>query len=124
MIGGFTMKSAVVMSAIALLAVAASGNACSVSGTVYTVKGQPWHGAVVRLVDLDSQAEAFAVADASANYSIDANAMSGQRMRVDLVSDPTVVTGTHLPSRSIIGQSESFACSAGQSHEDVRAQVD
>jgi hypothetical protein len=118
------MKAVFVMSALALLAVSASSKACSVTGTAYTVKGQPWHGAVVRLIDLDSQAEAFAMTDASANYSIDANSMSGQRMRVDLVSEPTVVTGTHLPSRSIVGQSDAFACSAGQSHEDVRAQVD
>ncbi len=118
------MKAVFVMSALALLAVSASSNACSVTGTAYTVKGKPWHGAVVRLVDLDSQAEAFAVTDASANYSIDANAISGQRMRVDLVSEPTVVTGTHLPSRSIVGQSDAFACSAEKSHEDVRAQVD
>ena len=118
------MKTVAVISALALLAVSTGGNACSVSGTAYTVKGQPWHGAVVRLVDLDSQTTMFAVTDASAKYSIDANSMSGQRMRVDLVSDPTIVTGTHLPSRSILGQSDSFACSTGQSHEDVRAQVD
>jgi hypothetical protein len=124
MIGGFTMKTVVVMSALTLLAVSASSSACSVTGTAYTVKGQPLHGAVVRLVDLDSQMQAFALTDASANYSIDANAMSGQRMRVDLVSDPTVVTGTHLFSRSIIGESEAFACSGGQSHQDVHAQVD
>lgn len=118
------MKAAVVMSALALLAVSAGGHACSVTGTAYSVKGQPLHNAVVRLVDLDSQAQTFALTDASANYSIDANSMSGQRMRVDLVSEPTVVTGTHLPSRSILGQSDSFACAAGQSHEDVRAEVD
>jgi hypothetical protein len=118
------MKAVFVMSALALLAVSASSNACSVTGTAYTLKGQPLHGAVVRLVDLDSQMQAFALTDASANYAIDANSMSGQRMRVDIVSDPTVVTGTHLPSRSILGQSDAFACATGQEHEDVRAQVD
>jgi hypothetical protein len=118
------MNVPVLTGAIALLAVSTAGNACSVSGTAYTLHGKPLHGAVVRLVDLDSQMQAFALTDAGANYSIDTGSISGQRVRVDIISDPTVVTGTHLPTRSILGQSETFACSAGPSHQDVHIQVD
>ena len=118
------MNTIVCSAAIALFAVSASSTACSVTGTAYTLRGKPLQGVVVRLVDLDSQTQAFALTDASANYSIDASGIAGQRVRVDLISNPTVVTGTHLPTRSIIGESDVFACSAGSAHEDVRIQVD
>jgi hypothetical protein len=118
------MNTVVLSAAITLLAVSTSSLACSVTGTAYTLRGKPLQGAVVRLVDLDSQMQAFALTDMSANYSIDASAISGQRVRVDLVSDPTVVTGTHLPTRSILGESDVFACAAGSAHQDVRIQVD
>ncbi|HEX3896807.1 MAG TPA: hypothetical protein VHW73_11395 [Rudaea sp.] len=110
--------------AIALFFVSASSAACSVTGTAYTLRGKPLQGAVVRLVDLDSQTQTFALTDTSANYSIDASNISGQRVRVDLISDATVVTGTHLPTRSIVGESDVFACSAGSAHQDVHIQVD
>jgi hypothetical protein len=118
------MNTIVLSAAIALLAVSTSSTACSVTGTAYTLRGKPLQGAVVRLVDLDSQMQSFALTDMSANYSIDASGISGQRVRVDLISDPTVVTGTHLPTRSVIGESDVFACSAGSAHQDVRIQVD
>ncbi len=118
------MNTIVCSAAIALFTASAASTACSVTGTAYTLRGKPLQGAVVRLVDLDSQMQAFALTDASANYSIDVSGISGQRVRVDLISDPAVVTGTHLPTRSILGKSDVFACAAGQSHQDVRIQVD
>ena len=118
------MNVAVSVCAIALLALSTSGNACSVTGTAFTSHGKPLQGAVVRLVDLDSQMQAFALTDARANYSIDTSSISGQRVRVDIISDPTVVTGSHLPTRSILGESDTFACAAGSSHQDVHIQAD
>jgi hypothetical protein len=41
-----------------------------------------------------------------------------------LISAPTVVTGSHLATRSIIGESETFACSNAQTMQDVRADFD
>ena len=108
----------------AFLFVAANAQACSVSGTAFTAHGHKVPGAVVRLTDLDaSQSAAFAVADANAMFAFD-GAASGQRMRLDLLSAPTVVTGSLLSTRSIVGQSEIFACTNAQMIQDLQAAVD
>jgi hypothetical protein len=103
---------------------AMAGN-CSVSGTAYDATGKPMR-AVVRLIDLDTLQYTFSATDDHAAFSFNAALpQGGQRYRLDLVSAPTVVTGTHIPTRSILGMSDSFACGGGQlAHQDVRAQTD
>jgi len=108
----------------AFLFLAANAQACSISGTAFTARGHKAPGAVVRLTDLDaSQSAAFAVADDNAMFAFD-GAVSGQRMRLDLLSPPTVVTGSLLPTRSILGQSEIFACTNSQMVQDLQAAID
>ncbi|MBS0570992.1 MAG: carboxypeptidase regulatory-like domain-containing protein [Proteobacteria bacterium] len=97
---------------------------CSVSGTAYDFQGRPLKDAVVRLTDTRTRHAAFLVTDARAGYAF-ADLAPGAHYRVDLLSAPTVVTGTHLPTRSIVGMSSAVACSAGQlARADVRTQVD
>ena len=98
--------------------------ACSVNGTAFTPHGKKMSGAVVRLIDLDAPNSAiYTMTDANATFAFN-GAASGQRMRLDIISPPTVVTGSHLATRSIIGQSETFACSNSQTMQDVRAEYD
>ena len=101
----------------------AAANTCSVSGTAYGYHGQPLRAAVVRLTDTQNQNAAFFVTDASAGFAF-ADLAPGARYRVDLLSAPTVVTGSRLPTRSIVGMSPAFTCMTGSTaHADVRAQV-
>lgn len=103
---------------------AASADTCNVSGTAYDFGGRPLRNAVVRLTDTQTQRAAFLVTDAQAGFAF-ADLAPGAHYRVDLLSAPTVVTGTHLPTRSIVGKSSAFACITGNAaRADVRAQVD
>ncbi|HEY7872759.1 MAG TPA: carboxypeptidase-like regulatory domain-containing protein [Rudaea sp.] len=112
-----------VLSAPALLATAAPANACDVSGTAYDFAGHPLRAAVVRLTDTQTRSAAFLVTDASAGFAF-ADLAPGARYRVDLLSAPTVVTGSRLPTRSIVGMSSAFTCMAGSTvRADVRMQV-
>lgn len=105
------------------LATAAPADACGVSGTAYDFAGRPLRAAVVRLTDMQTRSAAFLVTDASAGFAF-ADLAPGAHYRVDLLSAPTVVTGTHLPTRSILGSAPAVACAAGQSaRADVRVQV-
>lgn len=107
---------------IATLPLAAGAAECRVSGTTYDLSGKPARG-VVRLLDLDSGRTAFAATDAQATFTIDGS--GGSRYRLDLISAPTRVTGSHIPTRSVIGQSATFGCPAGEhARQDVRAEVD
>ena len=106
------------------LAAAAPANACGVSGTAYDFAGRPLRAAVVRLTDTQTRSAAFLVTDASAGFAF-ADLAPGARYRVDLLSAPTVVTGSRLPTRSIVGISSAFTCMAGSTaRADVRMQVD
>lgn len=116
-------RSALVVVIASLLAAQAAG-ACGVTGNALNRAGQPLEWAVVRLVDLDSQRETFGYANGNNGFSLDNDGAPGQHVRVDLLGKPTVVTGSRIPTRSIIGQSDVFACTAGQAHQDVRAQID
>lgn len=118
------MKPLVPIAALSMLGLCAATHACDVTGTAFNRSGQPMHAAVVRLVDLDSPHESFGVADTNAAFMIDADGASGQHMRLDLLGAPTRVTGSHIPTRSIIGQSGVFACTSGQTHQDVHVQID
>jgi hypothetical protein len=104
-------------------AVAVDG--CRVAGTAYDAAGRPLGSVVVRLLDLDTRQALFSAADKHAAFSFDGVAPSDTgRYRVDLLSAPTMVTGTRIPTRSILGMTTSFACGAGQvAQQDVRVQV-
>ena len=104
----------------------ALADTCSVAGTAYDSTGKPLR-AVVRLIDLQTQQSAFSATDAHAAFAFSSvlPGANGERYRLDVVSGPTVVTGSHIPTRSILGMSDSFACAAGQlAHQDVRVHVD
>jgi hypothetical protein len=104
----------------------AMAQACSVSGTAYDYAGKPQRDAVVRLTNAQTQQIAFSATDANATFhfaGVAANA-DAQAYRVDLLSAPTVVTGSRIPKRSIVGMTPEFACRPGQAeHQDVRAGV-
>lgn len=104
----------------------AAGDLCSVSGTAYDTSGKPLQS-VVRLVDRHTSATRFLATDAHAGFAF-ADLVadeSGQRYQIDLLSPPTVVTGSRIPVRSIVGIAPRFACGAGQTAQlDVHAQVE
>jgi hypothetical protein len=105
-------------------AVAAFGaGSCSVAGKAYDFSGRPMHDAVLRLTDTQTGQTAFSAANTNADFTFNGlNADNGGRYRIDVLSPPTVVTGTLIPTRSILGMTGEFACS-GQAHQDVRVQV-
>ncbi|WP_395680700.1 carboxypeptidase-like regulatory domain-containing protein [Dokdonella sp.] len=115
---------------VLVLSLSASGalaaDGCRVSGTAYDAGGRPIGSAVVRLLDIDTGQTQFSAADRHAAFSFDTVVPSDiGRYRVDLLSAPTVVTGTRIPTRSILGMTANCACGAGQvAQQDVRAQVD
>jgi hypothetical protein len=117
------MKALVAGFACSLL-IAGQAQACSVSGTAFTPNGKKMAWAVVRLIDLDAPHSAvYTTADENASFAFN-GASSGQRMRLDIISPPTVVTGSHVPTRSIMGQSETFSCANSQMMQDVRSEYD
>ena len=106
-----------------LLLVCIAAPACEVTGTAFTLSGKPLNDAAVRLVDLDSQRSLYGYSGSNAAFDIDADGSMSQRMRLDVLSPPTQVTGTHIRTRSIIGQSAEFSCGSGQIHQDVHVAV-
>ena len=102
-------------------AAAFAAGACSVSGKAYDFQGRPLPGSVVRLLDLQSGHAAFAAVDAGAGYTF--SGLGGSSYRIDVLSSPAKVTGTLLPTRSILGMSNEFSCSTGMAHQDVKVQL-
>jgi hypothetical protein len=104
----------------------ASPDTCLISGTAYDYSGRPMPNAVVRLIDQQTHQTAYRASDANATFAF-ADQLpdsSGQRYRLDVLSQPTVVVGSLIPTRSVLGISPAFACEAGQSvHADVRVAV-
>ena len=98
---------------------AASAETCSVSGTAFDFTGQPLRNAVVRLTNEQTHQASFGVADGSATYQLPAEA--GQAYRLDVLGPATKVTGSLIPTRSVIGSAE-FSC-RGSARQDVRAGV-
>lgn len=114
---------AFVLSTQAVAAVAAGG-ACSLAGTAYDSAGQPMRAAVVRLMDLQTHHTMFAAADARAAFQFGGLVADDPgRYRLDVLSPPTVVTGSRIPTRSILGMTTAFSCADGATRQDVRAQV-
>jgi len=101
----------------------ALADSCSVAGTAYDAHGRP-APALVRLIDLQTRQAAYAATDNRAAFTFNSALPGGGHYRLDVLSAPTVVTGSRIPTRSIIGMSESFACGGSLAHQDVRAQVD
>ncbi len=96
--------------------------ACSVTGKAYDFGGKPMRDAVLRLTDLQTGQTAFSAADMNADFAF--SSVNGGPYRIDVLSYPTVVTGSRIPTRSILGQTAQFGCSGGQSaHQDVHVQV-
>lgn len=110
---------------VALCPLAArAGDTCSVSGTAYDFAGKPLADAVVRLLDTRTRQTVVQRSDARAAFGFTPVAAEG-RYRIEVLSKPVRVTGTHIPTRSILGMSGTFGCSAGTlAQQDVRVQVD
>lgn len=100
----------------------ALAGACNVSGKAFDIGGKPLRDAVVRLTDLQSGQSSFRAANSSADFVFD-NAPGTGPYRIDVISPPTVVTGTKIPTRSILGMTPDFSCGTGMAHQDVRVQV-
>jgi hypothetical protein len=104
----------------------ASSDTCLITGTAYDYSGKPLPNAVIRLIDQQTHQTAYRATDTNAAFEFADQSpdASGQRYRLDVLSPPTVVVGTHLPTRSVLGIAPSFACEAGQSvRADVRVAV-
>jgi hypothetical protein len=115
--------SLILVLAASPLAALAATDTCRVAGTAYDYHGRPLHAAVVRLVDTRTQQAIFRATDTRAGF--DFAGLAAADYRLDVLSAPTRVTGTHIPTRSILGMSNRFVCGAGQlAHQDVRVQVD
>jgi len=99
--------------------------ACNVTGKAYDFGGRPMRDAVLRLTDLQTGQTAFRAADMNADFAFSSvDGGNGGPYRIDVLSHPTVVTGSRIPTRSILGQTAEFGCGGGQSaHQDVRVQV-
>lgn len=77
---------------------------CSVVGTAFDIAVNPMES-VVRLADRHTRTERFSASDAKAGFVFDnlVPDTSGQRYRIDVLSPPTVVSGSRIPVRSILG---------------------
>ncbi|MBB6189094.1 carboxypeptidase-like regulatory domain-containing protein [Rhodanobacter sp. MP7CTX1] len=104
----------------------ASSDTCLITGTAYDYSGKPLPNAVVRLIDQQTHQTAYRATDTNAAFEF-ADQLpdsSGQRYRLDVLSTPTIVVGSLIPTRSVLGIAPAFACEAGQSvHADVRVAV-
>ncbi|MEO7064295.1 MAG: carboxypeptidase-like regulatory domain-containing protein, partial [Dokdonella sp.] len=104
----------------------ASSDTCRVTGSAYDFSGRPLPGAVIRLHDRQTRQTTYRSTDAKAAFTFDsvpADA-SGQRYRLDVLSPAVLVTGTHIPRRSVLGVAPAFVCNAGEmARMDVRVQV-
>ena len=108
----YRLVLALALATPALTAFASSG--CNVTGKAYDNQGRPMQNAVVRLFDLQTRRpSAFASVGPDASFAF--YGLNSVDYRVDLISPPTVVTGSRLPRRSIWGKSDTFACTDGQS---------
>ncbi|MDR3386512.1 MAG: hypothetical protein P4L92_05615 [Rudaea sp.] len=109
---------ALILSASCALAAAQD---CSVTGKALGRDGKPLHSAFVRLTNLDTRQSSLGATDANADFRI--NGGGGGQYRLDLLSPQTRVTGSLIPTRSIVGMTADFSCRGGE-RQDVRAQVD
>jgi len=122
------MKHFVLFLGLLLPMHAAFGTApdCRVTGVAFDASGKPLPG-IVRLVDRNTHVTTYRETNDRAEFTF-ANLpadSSGSRYQIDLLSAPTVVTGTHIPTRSIVGRVPGFVCAAGQTaRANIRIQVE
>jgi hypothetical protein len=104
----------------------ASPDECRITGTAYDYAGHPLPDAVIRLIDRQTQQTAYRASNADAAFAfthLPADT-SGQRYRLDVLSPAIEVTGSHIPTRSVLGIAPAFACTADQSvRADVRVEA-
>jgi hypothetical protein len=94
---------------------------CSVAGKAYDLAGRPMRATLVRLTNLETRQSSVGATDANADFRV--SGAGGGQYRLDLLSPATAVTGSHIPTRSVLGVTCDFSCSGGSEHQDVRAQV-
>jgi len=106
---------------IALLATAAldsqaNAGSCHVAGTAYDETGHPLPAVVVRLVDRETGKASYRAVDANAKFEFaDLSSDAGEgRYRLDMLSPATVVVGTHIRTRSVVGIAPRFSCRENQ----------
>jgi hypothetical protein len=98
--------------------VAAYAGNCSVAGTAYDTSGKPLQNAVVRLVDEQTHQASFSATGADAAFQF--SALDGQAYRLDMLGPEIKVTGSHIPTRSVMGMTSQFTCRSG-ARQDVHA---
>ena len=104
----------------------AAAQDCNVAGKAYDTAGRPMRATLVRLVNLQTRKISVSPTDANAVFRFTGSAAGGGGpYRLDLLSPPTVVTGSLIPTRSVLGMTSDFSCRSGSGgRQDVRAQVD
>jgi hypothetical protein len=101
----------------------AAAQDCSVAGKALGTDGKPMHAAIVRLTNLDTRQSSLSATDANADFRVSGG--GGGQYRLDLLSPATVVTGSLIPTRSVLGMTADFSCRGGSpARQDVRAQMD
>ena len=95
----------------------AAAQSCSVAGTAFDLRGQPQRNAIVRLVNQQTHQVSYGFTDENAAFQLPAE--SGQSYRLDMLGPAYKVTGSLIPTRSVVGSAE-FSC-RGSEHHDVRA---
>ncbi len=105
--------------AVLLLALSslAAAQSCTISGTAYDAAGRKQPNAIVRLTNLQTHRSSYGFTDADAAFTLPGE--SGQTYRLDILGPAYRVTGSHIPTRSVVGMTE-FSC-RGAEHHDVRA---
>ncbi len=108
--------------ALVLSAACASAAAqdCSVAGKAFDVAGRPMRASLVRLTNLETRHSSVSATDANAEFRFSGG---GGQYRLDLLSPPTAVTGSHIPTSAVLGMTGDFSCRGGSEHQDVHAQV-
>jgi hypothetical protein len=108
--------------ALVLFAACASAAAqdCNVAGKAYDLAGRPMRASLVRLTNLETRHSSVSATDANAEFRFNGG---GGQYRLDLLSTPTAVTGSHIPTSAVLGMSGDFSCRGGSEHQDVHAQV-
>jgi hypothetical protein len=97
---------------------AAYAGSCSVAGTAYDTGGKPLQNAIVRLVDEQTHQASFNSTGVDAAFQF--SGLEGQ-YRLDVLGPSTRVTGSLIPTRSVLGAAE-FGCRSGQAQrQDVHA---
>jgi hypothetical protein len=99
---------------------AAAAQDCSVAGKAFDIDGRPLRATLVRLTNLETRQSSLGATDANAEFRV--SGAGGGQYRLDLLSPATAVTGSHIPTRSVLGVSGDFSCRGGSEHQDVHAQ--